>query len=496
MFWVSILNLIFKTLCVLLLIHSFSEQLCADGNDGFLRVKSLQEGTFENYLVSKENPIQFVSDSVLSFNKENPLKPGRYLILADCSSEFVTIIPGVTKELVAHSVKFQTPHEAQSKDLFSIQCERFGKALLKQSLKNKFSLNVLSGERSLLVSMKPFSIKLNQAGDDLNPREQIYKLAAIQVENSDKLTTSPQFYVSPSDNFLSVTESQNFGSWQFLLPGKYFIEVNGTKQEVDLKEGEIKSIKPGFLKVVTSEKVNLSRHTEINGTPAALEINAGHLLSFNDIYPVLPGKIEVFIGKVKNAQSIQVKDGETAQLETRSILVDLGCGIGEWGCLGKEGVYLYHSNQLYPFSEGTSDVPILFFDRDIWFGLKGSRNIRYRIPPEKRDYVVQIGHVELIPTPLLKTSHITDLVRVESQRKDGSITGYTFDVPFERSIKMPLLSGDYFLVEYISKNGLDGERRRIQTPFKIVAGSVERLSFNVFISEKKMLQMKKSKDAQ
>lgn len=462
---------------------------------GVLHVKSAEDGVYEIYQVSGSFPFQYISESVEQSNRNITLKSGSYLILGDCSSELVTIAPGAVKTLIAHTVKFEPPHPPSDQDILSIQCERFEKTLTKQHIKNRYTLNILSGQRMLLVNMKPLKVDFGQSSVAPEPSIITYPLSAVQVADFEDMQGDQQYFVSPADGLLSITEPQKFGHWQFLLAGKYVVEVNGTSTEVDLKPREARKIKPALLRVTTSSQIDLLRYTEVKGTPPPLEINAGHSFNLNETFPVVSGQVEISLGGLKDKVSVQLAEGQFFALQARSTFVDTGCSPKEWSCLGKEGVLLFHADQLYPFLEGVSDIPLIFFDREVWLSLKGSRGIRYRVPSEKRDSTFEVGFVELTPVISHKPGQITDLVRIEAQRNRAEVMGDTFDLPLERPIRVPLLVGEYFLAEYISKNTLEGERRKTQISFKVTSKSNQELSFNVFVSEKKYVSSKKALDS-
>jgi hypothetical protein len=85
------------------------------------------------YRVDSESPLQLVSEHVGTFNEDVKLPAGRYLVLADCSSESVRVYAGQRKELVAHQINFLPAMAPAEQDRFSIQCERAEKTRSRQN---------------------------------------------------------------------------------------------------------------------------------------------------------------------------------------------------------------------------------------------------------------------------------------------------------------------------------------------------------------------------
>ena len=66
---------------------------------------------------------------------------------------------------------------------------------------------------------------------------------------------------------MSTTQAQDLGQWQFLLPGRYEVSVNGTNLFVDLKAGERRALAPALLRIRNLGKVDLKSHQEVKGRP-------------------------------------------------------------------------------------------------------------------------------------------------------------------------------------------------------------------------------------
>lgn len=454
-------------------------------NPGYLKVAAPSEGSYEIYRIANESPLQFVSEQSGKFNEDVALTPGSYLVLADCSSETVTIYPGNTQTLTAHRLRFTPPHTPDPKDSFSIQCSRSDKTKSRQHLSGRFELTVIHGKRDLLVGMVPMRVDFETMADPTKPKDLDYRLSALQVANFEGNTQDISYFISPLDELIAATKYQQFGQWEFLLPGRYVVEVNGTRMQVDLAEGEERVVKPALLKVTTSSEIDLDQPARIKGSPWLVEINTGHWLNFNETYPALPGTATIAISGSSQSVEVPLIEGESTELKARSIIVDSGCAPQDMVCLGDKDVSLYVPEEPYPFIESVSDIPVLFIDRGtpVLVGIEGSRDITYEVPANVRDKTVKLGFVRLIPEPQHRPGQVTDLVRVDGVQ--APFAGHTLDIILEKTTVMPLIAGTYHLAHFISATTADVDRRSASRMFTVEAGETVDVAFPVYFTEKK-----------
>ena len=455
---------------------------------GFLEVNAPSSGSYEIYKFELGENRSLVSEQSGVFNEKISLAPGNYLVLADCSSESIIIHPNETKSLTAHQVDFTPPFTPNEGDSFSIQCSRSNDIKSRQQFNNKYSFNVLHGNRDLLVSLVPFNINSNSFKNPLVPQKISYQLSAVQVEKFADANAKNSYFISPLNELVSVTKSLQLGNWEFLLPGSYTLELNGTELPIIVGQNESKTIKPASIHVETSQNTDLSKAADIQGAPQLVEINEGHWLNFNETYPILPGTFVVQIKGSARQVIYEITEGEEKIFETKSVIINQGCSPWEWTCLGQRDVMLYEDGHAYPFVENVTDVPVLYIDdgAPIWVGVGGSRDIRYKLPEKLKSKSLNVGYINLIPTPELRPGQRTDLMRVEANKLP--FEGVSLDLNLEKPTKMPLIGGWYFLSHYVSLSASEGERRLSKRGFKVVPGETIDIEFKVFFSEKRMKQ--------
>ncbi len=457
------------------------------GNDGFLNVSGTAGGLYEIYRVDSEIPLQLVSEHVGTFNQDVKLPAGRYLVLADCSSESVRVYPGQRKQLIAHQINFLPAMAPAEDDKFSIQCKRAEKTRSRQYFSNRFSLSMIGENHDLLVGMVPLSLEFS--GESKFGDVKSFLLSAIKVESTPDTPADLSYFVSPTTDLVSVTEKQQFGKWLYLLPGDYEIEVNGTKMKVSLVEGEKRIIKPAFIEVTTSPKINLDLSSQIRGTPLYVEVNDGHWFNLNERYAVLPGQTMLRLSGSTQPKIVDLKEEEKLHLSARSVTVDQGCSPWEWNCLGDLQVRLYQPGQPFPFTTGVTDVPLLFFEPEVHVGVEGSRNIKYRIPNAVADSEIHLGYIEVLPTPVYVKGQVTDLLRIEAH--EGGLAGVTLDIALDRPTRIPLVAGRYQFAHYVMATNASGDRRRTSQIIQVGKEQSIIRPIQVYLSEKRLAAIRK-----
>ncbi len=450
---------------------------------GVLRVDAPSEGRFEIYRVASEQPLQLESEQVGAFNEDVALETGSYLVLADCSSELVVVKPKRTQLLRAYEIEFVPPHPPVEGDKFSVQCTRYDATRSRQYLTNRYKLMVIEGKRDMLVGMVP--LRLDSEEQSIRDDNKIaFDLSALQVIDTADDDHKIPYFVSATNNLVSLTEAQEFGKWQFLLPGQYVVEVNGTSMAVALGPKESRVIQSARVLVSTPKNLSLEQSAAVRGAPTLVEINQGHWLALNEIYSVLPGPATLRLADSTRRQTIELKEGELTEKKARSVMVQMDCSPWEWSCLGSRKVQLYEKDQFYPFAEGVTDAPLLFFGETVWLGVEGSRDIRYQISKDAEVTKLKMGMVKLKPQPQGKPGILTDLVRIEA----GSLplSGFTLDIGLETETTMPLIIGQYSLASFTSSMTIEGDRRKSSQTFYVTYGKTLEISYPVYLSEKRV----------
>ena len=451
------------------------------GPNGSLLVKSASEGQYEVYKVDSEFPFQFTSETIGTFNKELSLAAGQYLILADCSSKTLVIRPHKKQTLVTHNIHFEPPAKPGPNDKFSIQCDRYSQTQSRQSHMGQFVFNVLAGKRDLLVGMVPFKLNGPKMLDEKTPHKINYKLSSIQVESFPNMKPGTRYFVSPENALIAVTAQQRFGHKQFLLPGVYTIEVNGTKSRNLLKAGEETIISPAFLTILAHKKADLSLSSHIRGEPLYAELNDTHHIDINETYPVMPGQAKIRLSHSSEYQKVKLVENQLAEVKVRSVIVHSDCSPWDWTCIGRTSVFLFSKDKPYPTVKGVMDVPLLFFTKDAWVSLLGTRDIKRKIPDDLWHSSFYVGKAVFKPQPVYRKQKLTDLARIETSNEESK--GQSLDLNLKVKESQHLITGTYQLGQYATIQVGEGTRERKVKNFRIRRNRVTNVPFSVYHTE-------------
>jgi hypothetical protein len=151
---------------------------------------------------------------------------------------------------------------------------------------------------------------------------------------------------------------------------------------------------------------------------------------------------------------------------------------------------LYNEEKAYPFAEGISDIPILFFEEDVWVSIQGSRDIRYQLKEGKNNFTLAVGQVTFKPSYQYRPNLLTDLSRVEAIQLPYE--GHTLDLPNDRDVTVPLIAGSYHLSQYTSVYNAEYERRQQKRWFHIKAHENIDINYQVLVQEKKLKSLKET----
>lgn len=457
------------------------------GEHGFVIIKSPGEDVpLEIYQIKQENPLQLTSEVIIHSNTKVAFQPGTYLVLADCSYEQIIIRPKETTELTLKTLNFIPPAlESTPGDYFSIQCNRHETGIFRQTIVDRFHLNILGNAKSALISMSPTNLPKPDQNQILS-----IPLSAVRVKSKPEKDSI--YFVSSTDEKQAVTKGVKFGSWQFLMPGAYDISVNGTTQAIKLAEKETLTLETGYLEILAPNEVDIDRIAKVRGYPFQIKLGNDHFLALNEKYPMLPGPIDIQFDSSNVITHDEIKINEVKSLNLRSVEVDFGCAKIDPKCSGRGEIMLYNEDEHFPFLESISDIPVLFFGENIKVGISGSRNIRYSLPAGQRITFLKTGKVTLKPNIIAKSQSVTDLVRFESA--GNPTVGFTLDIlPSWKPFTMNFIAGRYKFVQSASKYGSDGERSVKSQVYTVSPDTITEIEFPYMVSEAQYEKLLKSK---
>ena len=474
----------FKTtkLLSIFMVLSFIYSCEKEDKPGFLTINAAFESQSVEIFKINDNDDTFslTGEVVVAPNTKMELDPGTYLVMADCSHELIILRPYDHIKLNLTRLKLLPPEVNFDPSDFSIQCDRFKASIFRQQLTGNFELNILEGERNMLVNMAP--LRVIQKPKHIQTPNLIH-LSALRVgqEESEK-ALKQKYFISLLDETISITKPMQLGRWFLGLEGNYEISINGTKKNIKLQEKSIEKVNLGGLLVSPPKNVDLTVVSKVRGYPYTIKIDGKHELLPNSIYSLLPGVLEVTLDQSKQKTKVEIYESELTKIPLKSVQVALDCAPWEWECLGRREVMLYQNQENYPFLESITDIPILFIGSDIKLGIAESRGIKVDIPNNKFEHKFSTGTLILKPEILSSKNYITDLVRLASGSKN--IKGKSLDIPKLRLSKMRLIAGKYKLEYFQTSLGDDGERWSTNKSFHISANKITRINVPFYVNEK------------
>jgi hypothetical protein len=414
-------------------------------------------------------------------NTELSLPSGTYLVMADCSHELIIIRPNETVRLNIGKVKFLIPDIELSKNSFSIQCDRFKASIFRQQLNDVFELNILEGKRNMLVNMKPFKV-------DIGTEQQVtplsIDLAALRVGEANTNTPIEQkYFVSVSDETVSLTKPVKMGHWFIGLAGRYQISINGSEKAIELLQGQARQFNLGKLLVEPPKSLDMAIISKVRGYPYVIKVNGTHELLVNETYSLLPGEIDITLDQSNQKAEVEIYENETTKVSLKSVTVALDCAPWEWECLGRGEIMVYRKGENYPFMDSITDIPILYIDQQIQVGIAGSRDIRMNIPKGKKNLRIPTGTLILEPKLISSKTYVTDLVRLAAGA--APLHGKSLDISNSHLSKMRLIAGKYKLETYISNLTGDNSRNNTYKTIYISENTVTRIKVPFYIRERR-----------
>lgn len=490
-----LINLNFRLLNLALILLPLLVACDQNFGSGFLLVKAKRDFRYEIYRIANTKPLQYVAEHTGQFNEKVPLDPGRYLVLADCSHQYIIIKPNETKVLHTSLLEFVPPEKSLEADTYpsklAIQCNRTREGDFRQNLKNRYQIFLLPGSHSLLVGMKPLIIDVPLSISE--PQSKQVQLSGIRVEDSLSAPKSDyRYFVSSNEENLAFTEQTYINQWILLLPGSYTISLHGTERNIELGSNQAFNARVGYLQVNSPPKVDLEEITAVSGKPLALTINKKHLLPLNRKYALLEGKNTLQLNDSTQKKVLYIEPGQFQKVELNAVKASLECAPWEWSCLGGKEVQLFEKGAYYPFVESQTDIPILYFKAEISVGLTSSRDLKLTVNEEKRFSNLKIGILEIIPEYRHIKGKISDLVRLEPANEH--FKGFSLDISPASPSKLYLLEGRYKLANYIANTSYEGDRTAAYRNVRIRPGYKRTMKVTYLVSERNLKKYSEIKE--
>lgn len=468
---------------------SFGTLSCNKRDDqASLVIKAINSGSYEIYKIDSKAPPNFVSQHRGNYNKPLSLTPGNYLILTRCSHQTITLEKNKNYQLVVHSLLFIPPHLPKKRDDFFLECKHHRDLYGKQKLNKHFELKFFPQQETIKVGQKNLDVDFTNYSKE-KPQKLIVLLSAIKVVTK-KNSIKAHYFIKPKQKNIPTNQAQKLNSWQFLIPDKYLLTLNGTQKEVTVTHDKNSIIETSSIQIKKPTATKENNTTNIWGRPFAIYLNDNHRLFFDETIAIFDGSHSIKLDKSEQQYNFAIKANESRIFKPKSLLIDSGCKQKDWKCLGKKEVLLY-SKETAPFYRGTTDVSLLYFQEPLAIGFNSTKGIKYWITTNKTSHREKIATLIIKPIPTYKPGFLSEFTRLETKGK--KITGFSQDIRSKKESKLDLIAGAYLLTIYLRTNHEEIEKNKITYKVKLKAFEKKTKEIPYYISEKKYLALKQTK---
>ena len=193
-----------KTLLLIAAFSSLNSSCERERQSGSILVNSTLEGKYEIFKYDPSGKVPAVSEGLSNFNTPTSIKPGAYLLLADCSSKVIRVYPNETTTLKAFNLKFVPPIEPSADDQFNVKCRRHHSIRSLQSFKNQFNFQLLSHSSNMLVGLKPYTVEFKEGG----PTEVSVNLTSVRVIGNEQVQGRTSYFISNNSRLAAVKHAR------------------------------------------------------------------------------------------------------------------------------------------------------------------------------------------------------------------------------------------------------------------------------------------------
>ncbi|APJ03860.1 hypothetical protein [Silvanigrella aquatica] len=466
------MKLLFSLLLILLFLPSCQKNSSSEGKQ-YVVFLGLPNKDVTLYKVTKNNKDKKIYYPLmrLTTNTKILLPMGNYLLANECTSyEFFNDGTHEQKVVLSKlSLNFGKNNQNQVinkiGNTFNSLCYD---PLDKQEhwFINKSEFDILPGKNILSVSGRDVELNLHPTLFS-DKKIQLWPLTLSSPINTD----SSKFFSLPLD--LTSTEkkfviSSPVNSTVWLQSGRYQIEVNGSKQIVNIKDSSSSEIKLGVIRIVSPKNFPIEKRLQAGGQPIFAFINEKVLFRLNTDYPVFPGKYRVTLEGSEIEKYVTVIEDQVSEVKTRGALVlSPPCDNNYDKCRHMTRITIHINRMPFILMTELTDMPFLVFDQKYEYGIEGIKGI-FKILGTSEDSVKidKLGKVKIKWETRYTTGNIkTDFVRFES--KGVNVFGKSIDLMYFKPDEIYLPEGEFLLTYFVGDQNLVLPKTRIDV---ILAG--------------------------
>ena len=475
---------ILLALLILFLIPSCKKNSSIEGKQYFIFL-GLPNKDVTIYKITKNNNDKKIYYPLmrLSTNTKILLPTGNYLLANECSSyEFFN--DGVHEQKVVLS-KLSLTFGNKNANIQLLNT--FGNTY------NSFCYDPLDGQEHWFTNKSEFDIlpgknliSISGRNIDLNLHPTLFsdkKIPLWPLTLSSPINTdSSKFYslpldLSPREKKFVISSPVNGTVW--LQSGRYQIEVNGSKQIVNIKDFSFSDIKLGVIRIASPRNFPIEERLQAGGQPIFAYINEKVLFRLNTDYPVFPGKYRVTLEGTEIEKYVVVTENQVSEVKTRGAQVLSPPCLEKYDKCHPPSRITIHINRM-PFVLMTvmTDMPFLVFDQKYEYGIEGIKGIFKNLGASEDSIKTdKLGRVKIKWETRYTTGNVkTDFVRFEA--KSANVFGKSIDLMYFKPDEIYLPEGDFWLSYFVGDQNLVLPKTRVD--LSLTGGSTRELVVPVY----------------
>ena len=427
-------------------------------------------------------------------NTKIPLPAGRYLLSNDCTSyEFNQNEGRSTQISLSHlriNLKDQAINTEEIKDDNQVvQTLCYNVVNQKEyAFDKRLDFDILPGKNNIFISGKNLNYDIPpNSSENLS-----YELLPISLISSLVDRESPRFFVVAQDELYEkkkVVLSAPLNGKIWLFPGKYSLEINGSKKQINLDEKGDKEYKLGTLKISSPKNFPFDKRMQQGGQPISAFIDDKVLIRLNSSYPVFAGKYFVNLDDSDLEKEVEIFENKTTEVKTVGSQINAPeCTSRVSNCYTPSKITIHENQQPFILMVVPVGEPFLVFAENIYqYGVEGVKGIFKTLPTSSDSVRTEtLGLVNMKWEVRYTTSNnTTDFVRFES--KSSNLFGKSVDLSFFKPNDVYLPEGSYWLTYYVG-DASNQNVPKTRTEVDLSYGSVKNLTIPLYVHGVRDLQ--------
>lgn len=424
-------------------------------------------------------------------NSKINLPSGHYLLSNECSSYEFTQESNRPKHIQMSRLQLNLTNEAYQTEQIQDENQVVPSVcynILNQreySYKNRIQFDILPGENHIFVSGKNLDFTLEpEKFQDLK-----FDLSSLSLLSTNENLESPHFFVVSQSEKKQILVSAPINGNIWLFPGKYSVEVNGTKKSLSLASHEFLKINLGMVQVDAPKNFPFQDRLKLGGQPISAFLDDKVLIRLNTSYPVFAGKYKINLEGSELDKVVDVEENKLSVVKTLGSLIRApDCVSKGTGCVPPSKITIHENKLPFILMVEPVDQPFLVFEGKTYqYGVEGVKGIFKSLPTSSESVRSETLGLVNIKWEIRYTNSFnsTEFVRFES--KGPNLFGKSVDLSFFKPSEVYLPEGDYWLTYYLG-DAISQSAPKVRNEVNLSYGGTRDIVIPVYIHGLKDVQ--------